>query len=67
MNPYQFFAERKKEPPCATQIIVGRNAHIIGHNGKNTISGGFVLPEDWWANMCRSKTSVKRSSMLHWC
>lgn len=48
MNPYQFFAERKKLPPCATQILMGKVGFIIANNGKTLINGMVGLPDDFW-------------------
>ena len=55
LNPYQFFAERKKLPPVATQIIIGKVAFIIANNGRTLINGAVPVDETFWQP--KSKTS----------
>jgi len=57
MNPYQFYAERKKLPPVTSRIITGQYVSIITNEAGKVHHAIGMVPEDWWANMCRSKTS----------
>lgn len=57
MNKYQFFQERKNLPPVTTRIVSDKFVTVITNEaGKSHVAVGMV-PEDWWANQCRSKTS----------
>ncbi len=56
MNPYQFYAERKKLPPVTSRIITGQYVSIITNEAGKVHHAIGMVPEDWWANMCRSKS-----------
>lgn len=57
MNPYQFYQERKRLPVATSRILSDKFVTVITNEaGKSHIAVGMV-PEDWWANQCRSKTS----------
>jgi hypothetical protein len=56
MNKYQFFAERKKEPPSISWIITGNMMLVIGRQENKVAFGAQEVPDGWWANQCRSKS-----------
>lgn len=57
MNAYQFFAERKRTPPAVTRLISGKFATIIAAEAGKPVTGMVMVPDDWWANQCKSRTS----------
>ncbi len=56
MNKYQFFQERKKEPPSISRIITGNMMFVIGARDGKVAFGAQEVSDCWWANQCRGKS-----------
>jgi hypothetical protein len=54
---YEFYAKRKKLPPCATQILQGKVSMFIGSNGRQLLSATGEVPDGFW--MPKSKDGTQ--------